>query len=142
MTENTENEQPQKIEIINNSLLNIEQQIPSHLRFTSLDRLILPSFLELINTKDIELDFGDQNFEKNQIGVNYTKKGLKWIKDVKKKDKHWNEEDFIGKIIYYTARAAEDLDEDLEDMKILDAKIVEEDKIEIQDAYQPDKKSD
>jgi hypothetical protein len=142
MSENLENEQPQKIEIIDDSLLSIEQEIPLNLRFTSLDRLVLPSFLELINTKDIELDFGDENFEKNQIGVSYTKKGLKWIKDVKKKDKHWNEEDFIGKIIHYTARAAENLEDDLEDMKILDAKIVEEDKIEIQDAYQPDKKSD
>jgi hypothetical protein len=142
MSENLENEQPQKIEIIDDSLLSIEQEIPLNLRFTSLDRLVLPSFLELINTKDIELDFGDENFEKNQIGVSYTKKGLKWIKDVKKKDKHWDEEDFIGKIIHYTARAAENLEDDLEDMKILDAKIVEEDKIEIQDAYQPDKKSD
>lgn len=140
MSENLENETP-KIEIVDNNLLNLEESIPQHLRFTNLDRLVLPSFLELINTKDIELDFSDENFEKNQIGVNYSRKGLKWIKDVKKKDKHWNEEDFIGKIIHYSAKASEGLEGDLEDMKFLDAKIVEEDKIEIQDVHQSDTKS-
>lgn len=116
----------------------LDEEVPEHLRFDNLDRLILPSFLDLINNKEIILDFSNDN----SINVSYSKKAMKWIKDVKKKNKHWDEEDFIGKIIYYSAKAAESMEADQEDMKILEAQIIDKENTETENVYNPDEKPD
>lgn len=74
--------------------------------FRGIDTLILPSFLKLLDTKDIILDLGNES----NINVSYSKKGLKWIKDVKKKDPFWNEEHFIMRVIYSATKIVSEND--------------------------------
>ena len=111
---------------------NIEKQnetdieIPYELEFRDIDYMVLPKFMDLLNDKDVILEFG----ENTSVNVSYSKKALKWIKDVKKKDPHWNEEDFIGRVIYATAKMTQNLNEEElnGDQKILEAEIIREDK--------------
>jgi hypothetical protein len=111
---------------------NIEKQnetdieIPYELEFRDIDYMVLPKFMDLLNDKDVILEFG----ENTSVNVSFSKKALKWIKDVKKKDPHWNEEDFIGRVIYATAKMTQNLNEEElnGDQKILEAEIIREDK--------------
>lgn len=101
-----------------------KDELPYELNFRDIDKMILPSFMNLLNEKDIILEFQ----ENNSVSVSYSKKGLKWIKDVKKKDPHWDEEDFIGRIIYVTAKMADNLSEEELKENILEVKKIEEEK--------------
>lgn len=101
-----------------------KDELPYELNFRDIDKMILPSFMNLLNEKDIILEFQ----ENNSVSVSYSKKGLKWIKDVKKKDPHWDEEDFIGRIIYVTAKMADNLSEEELKQNILEVKKIEEEK--------------
>ena len=68
--------------------------------FRGIDKLILPYFLKLLESNDIILDFKKEN----SISVSYSKKALKWLKDVKKKDPFWDEEHFIMRVISSAAK--------------------------------------
>jgi len=117
----------------------IKEELPYELEFRDIDYIVLPKFMDLLNSKDILLEFK----EDTNINVSYSKAALKWIKDVKKKDPHWDEEDFIGRVIYVTAKMSDKLtDEELKELKegkeILEADIIQEDK----NVHQPNETTD
>lgn len=101
---------------------NKEDDTPYELNFRDIDRIILPTFMNLLNEKEIILEFK----ENNSIDVSYSKKALKWIKDVKRKDPHWDEEDFISRVIYVTAKMADNFSEEELEENILEVKKSEE----------------
>jgi len=110
----------------NNSNL---QEIPDEFQFRGIDSLILPSFLKLLDNKDIIIDFGDENV----LNVSYSKKGLKWLKDVKKKDQFWKEDDFIVRVLYSASKMFSE-----EQLKEESQKLIEDQKIEENDVHNTD----
>lgn len=93
-----------------------KEEIPFEFEFRGIDMMILPGFLKLLDSKDIILDFSaDDN-----ISVSYSKKALKWIKDVKKKDQFWDEEHFIMRVLYSTTKilSQEELQSKVEGQKV------------------------
>jgi hypothetical protein len=86
---------------------NIED-FPYELEFRDIDKMILPSFLKLLDEKEIILDLS----EESKMSVSYSKKGLKWIKDVKKKDPLWNEEHFLIRILHSALNMSELMDKE------------------------------
>lgn len=93
-----------------------EEEIPLEFKFRGIDMIILPNFLKLLDNKDIILDFSNDD----NISVSYSKKGLKWIKDVKKKDPFWKEDDFIVRVIYSATKilSKEEIQSKVEGQKI------------------------
>jgi hypothetical protein len=99
--------------------------------FRGIDNLILPSFLNLLESNDIILDFK----EESAISVSYSKKALKWLKDVKKKDPFWDEEHFIMRVISSAAKIISK--EELESINS-----TEDQKIEENDVHKSDETTD
>lgn len=91
-------------------------EIPTEFQFRGIDTLILPSFLNLLDNKDIIIDFNDEV----NLNVSYSKKALKWLKDVKKKDPFWKEDDFIVRVLHSAVKmmSQEESQKLIEDQKI------------------------
>ena len=91
-------------------------EIPLEFQFRGIDNLILPSFLKLLDNKDVIIDFGDET----NLSVSYSKKALKWLKDVKKKDPFWKEDDFIVRVLHSAMQimSQEESQKLIEDQKI------------------------
>lgn len=62
---------------------------------TDLDKILFPKFLNLLQSNDIIIDFG----ENSTLNLSLTKDGNKFIKYAKKLDKHFNIEKFIERVI-------------------------------------------
>lgn len=62
---------------------------------TDLDKILFPKFLNLLQSNDVIIDFG----ENSTLSLSLTKDGNKFIKYAKKLDKHFNIEKFIKKVI-------------------------------------------
>ena len=92
------------------------EETPLEFQFRGIDTLILPSFLKLLDDKDIIIDFSDET----NLSVSYSKKALKWLKDVKKKDPFWKEDDFIVRVLYSATKmiSQEESQKLIEDQKI------------------------
>jgi hypothetical protein len=107
------------------------EKTPFEFEFRGIDKIILPSFLKLLDSNDIILDFK----EENSISVSYSKKALKWLKDVKKKDQFWDEEHFIMRVINSAAKIISK--EELESINS-----TEDQKIEENDVHKSDETPD
>jgi hypothetical protein len=102
------------------------QEIPLEFQFRGIDNLILPSFLKLLDNKDVIIDFSDET----NLSVSYSKKALKWLKDVKKKDPFWKEDDFIVRVLYSATKMISQEEES--------QKLIEDQKIEENDVHNTD----
>lgn len=70
-----------------------------------IDKFIVNEFMDLLGKKEIILNLNPE--QDNELKISYSKKALKWIKSVKKKDPFWNEEKFIVKILELSIQYAE-----------------------------------
>jgi hypothetical protein len=71
--------------------------------FSETEKYILPSFLNLLQSEDIKIDFAEQNLDnKSQFDITISPHGKKFIKQTKKIDKHFNFHSFLDKILALT----------------------------------------
>jgi hypothetical protein len=71
--------------------------------FSETEKYILPSFLNLLQSEDIKIDFAEQNLDnKSQFDITISPHGKKFIKQTKKIDKHFNFHSFLDKVLALT----------------------------------------
>ena len=71
--------------------------------FSETEKYILPSFLNLLQSEDIKIDFAEQNLDnKSEFDITISPHGKKFIKQTKKIDKHFNFHSFLNKVLVLT----------------------------------------
>lgn len=68
-----------------------------------IDKFIMNQFLDLLSSKDILLDLKKNEEDKEILNASFTKRGMKWVKSVKKQDPFWDVDKFLVNVLKVTA---------------------------------------
>lgn len=60
-----------------------------------IDKYIMNEFLDLLSSKDIILDLGKNEEGKEVMQTSFSKRGMKWVKSVKRQDPFWDVDSFL-----------------------------------------------
>lgn len=60
-----------------------------------IDKFIMNQFLDLLSSKDIILDLNKNEEGKEVMNASFSKRGMKWVKSVKKQDPFWDVDKFL-----------------------------------------------